>query len=92
MELVGEATDGLEAIDICNHTQPDIILMDLIMPQMDGITATRIIKQTFPDIKIIILTGQGDNELVSMALKSGALRYLRKGLSAADLDRAILEA
>ncbi len=89
LELVGEATNGIEALESCAKYQPDVVLMDLIMPQMDGITATRLIRQTFPAIKVIILTGFGKDDLVDMAMKSGASCYLNKDIPASDLANTI---
>jgi NarL family two-component system response regulator LiaR len=89
LELVGEATNGIEALESCARHQPDVVLMDLIMPQMDGITATRLIRQTFPAIKVIVLTGFGKDDLVDIALKSGASCYLSKDIPASDLASTI---
>jgi NarL family two-component system response regulator LiaR len=89
LELAGEATNGIEALEACAKYQPDVVLMDLVMPQMDGITATRLIRQTFPGVKVIILTGFGKDDLVDMAMKSGASCYLNKDIPASDLANTI---
>jgi DNA-binding NarL/FixJ family response regulator len=64
LDLVGEAKNGVEAIHVCQNTQPDVILMDLIMPEMDGIEATKAILADSPQIKIIAMTSFEDQELV----------------------------
>jgi NarL family two-component system response regulator LiaR len=89
MELVGEAANGLEAVQQCETLRPDVILMDLVMPEMDGVTATRLIRQRYPDVRIVALTSFDDGELVQAALQAGALSYLLKNISAAELVNAI---
>lgn len=92
LELVGEAANGLEAIENCAKHQPDVLLMDLKMPDMDGVTATRHIVSKWPDIQIIALTSFNEKELVQGALNAGAISYLMKGISAADLAASIRDA
>jgi NarL family two-component system response regulator LiaR len=92
MELVAEATDGAEAIQMANLHTPDVILMDLMMPGMDGITATRAIHQKFPQIKIIALTSFSEQNLVQGALQAGAIGYLQKNVTAMELANAIRSA
>jgi NarL family two-component system response regulator LiaR len=89
MELFAEAKDGEEALRLCEARQPDVILMDLMMPNMDGITATRMIKERWPDIKIIALTSFDQKDMVSGALKAGAIGYLLKTTSAEELADTI---
>jgi two-component system, NarL family, response regulator LiaR len=89
MELFAEAQDGEEALKLCESKQPDVILMDLMMPNMDGITATREIKARWPDIKIIALTSFDQKDMVSAALKAGAIGYLLKTASAEELADTI---
>ncbi len=89
LQLVGEAGDGEEAIRCCEKTQPDVILMDLLMPKMDGVTATKIIKERWPGVKIIALTSFKEKEYVEGALKAGATGYLLKNITAAELLSAI---
>lgn len=89
LELVGEARDGREALQICERTQPDVILMDLLMPKMGGAEATQIILENFPGVHIIALTSFGEKELVQEALQAGAISYLLKNVSADDLAEAI---
>lgn len=88
-ELVAEASDGEEAIRLCERLQPDVILMDLLMPQMDGATATRIICEKYPDTHILVLTSFKEDNLIQEALKAGALGYLLKNVSATELANAI---
>lgn len=89
LQLVGEASNGKEALTICAEKRPAIVLMDLLMPIMDGITATRLILESFPDIKIIALTSFGEEGLIKGVLAAGAISYLFKKISADDLAKAI---
>ncbi len=92
MELVGEAKNGLEALDLCHKNQPDVILMDLMMPEMDGIAATRAILNDYPEIKIIAMTSFEEEELVHGVLAAGAISYLLKNVTSDELAKAIREA
>jgi two-component system, NarL family, response regulator LiaR len=92
LKLVGEAGDGQEAIRVCEKTQPDVILMDLLMPKMDGVAATRAIKERWPKVQIIALTSFKEKEYVEGALKAGALGYLLKNISSDELANAIRRA
>ena len=92
LELVAEASNGKKAIELCNQVSPDVILMDLMMPEMDGATAIRHIRQQYPKTQIIALTSFKDQEIVQNALQSGAIGYLLKDVSASELARAIREA
>jgi NarL family two-component system response regulator LiaR len=89
MELVGEARNGQEAVQVCEQVRPDVVLMDLVMPDMDGPTATRIIRERYPQIQIIALTSFQEKELVQQALQAGAIGYLLKNVSTDDLIEAI---
>jgi len=89
LELVGEADNGETAIELCGQVSPDVILMDLMMPEMDGATATRIIRQQFPKVQVVALTSFKDQEIVQKALQAGAIGYLLKDVSASELARAI---
>lgn len=89
IEVVAEARDGQEAIRICEVEQPDIILMDLIMPELGGVAATRVIHNKWPEIQIIALTSFQEKELVQEALQAGAISYLLKNISGEDLAEAI---
>ena len=89
LELVGEAEDGQAAIKLCGKLHPDVILMDMMMPDMDGVTATRKIREQFPKVQVIVLTSFKEEELVKNALEAGAIGYLLKDVSADDLVKAI---
>jgi len=89
MKLVGEASDGEEAVLLCERLQPDVVLMDLLMPKMDGVTATKIIKDRWPRIKVVALTSFKEQEYVEGALKAGASGYLLKNVSAEELVNAV---
>jgi NarL family two-component system response regulator LiaR len=92
LDLVGEAENGEEAVMRCGLLQPDVVLMDLIMPGADGVTATRRIKEKYPDVKVIALTSFQEDELIQSALKAGASGYLMKNISASELATAIRNA
>jgi len=87
--LVGEAADGEEAVETCAICRPDVILMDLIMPEMDGATATRLIRERYPDTQVIALTSFKEEDLVQGVLAAGAIGYLLKNVSADELVDAI---
>jgi NarL family two-component system response regulator LiaR len=89
MELVGAVDSGEAAIAFCEREEPDVILMDLLMPGMGGIEATRQIKERHPDVQIIALTSSEDSELVRQALQAKAIGYLLKNISSFELAYAI---
>ena len=89
LEVIGEAWDGQMAADLCGHLQPDVILMDLLMPKLGGVAATRLIRQRYPEIQIIALTSFQEKELVQDALQAGAIGYLLKNVSGNELAEAI---
>lgn len=89
IEVIGVARDGLEAVKLSRSQHPDIILMDLRMPNCDGITATRLIKAEQPDAKIIILTTSSEDQDLFESIKSGASGYLLKSMSGKDLIEAL---
>lgn len=89
LELVGEARNGEEAVSVCEMVQPDVVLMDLVMPGMDGATATRIIRERWPRVQVLALSSFQDRDLVSDVLQAGAIGYLLKNVSGNDLVRAI---
>lgn len=88
-KLVGEASNGHEAIRLCQELKPDVVLMDLMMPEIDGVTAIQIIHQANPNIHIIALSSFNDDTLVKDALRAGATGYLLKNISANRLAEAI---
>jgi NarL family two-component system response regulator LiaR len=92
MQLVAEASDGAEAIQMAGLHKPDVVLMDLMMPGLDGITATREIHQKYPPIKIIALTSFSEQNMVQGALQAGAIGYLQKNVTASELANAIRSA
>ena len=89
LQLVGEARDGQDAVGLCEHLTPDVVLMDLVMPRMDGAEATRIIRERWPRIQVIALTSFEEKTLVRQALAAGAISYLLKNVSVDDLAAAI---
>jgi NarL family two-component system response regulator LiaR len=89
LELVGEATDGEEALRLCEQVRPDVILMDLVMPKMDGTEATRAIRERWPQVQVVALTSFQEKKLVQGALQAGAISYLLKNVSVDDLSEAI---
>jgi NarL family two-component system response regulator LiaR len=92
LELVGEAKNGLEAVNLCQSAMPDVILMDLMMPVMDGIAATRAIIAAHPEAKIIAMTSFDEANLVNEVLGAGAMSYLLKNITAEELVKAIRDA
>lgn len=89
LELVGEAESGAQALRMIAEHQPDVVLMDLVMPGMDGVVTTRTIRERFPTVKVIALTSFPEDKLVQDVLQAGALSYLLKNVSADELGRAI---
>ena len=89
LEVVGVAGNGREAIAAVERARPDVVLMDVRMPEMDGVAATRILAERFPAVGVIILTTFDDDEYVFEGLKSGARGYLLKDVSSEDLAEAV---
>jgi len=89
LEFVGDAGGGLEAVRKCADFRPDVVLMDLVMPEVDGSEATRLIREACPHVQVIALTSYKEEELVQGALKAGAIGYLLKNVSADELANAI---
>ena len=89
LQLAGEAESGESAIQVCAEAVPDVILMDMVMPDMDGATATRAIRQRFPQVQVLALTSYKEGDLVKNALEAGAIGYLLKDVSADNLANAI---
>jgi NarL family two-component system response regulator LiaR len=92
LELVGDAGSGEEAVRMCEQLEPDVVLMDLVMPGMDGATATRVIRERCPNVQVIALTSYKEQELVQAVLEAGAIGYLLKDVSADELAGAIRSA
>ncbi|MFE4810076.1 response regulator [Peribacillus simplex] len=89
IEVIGEADNGLKALELALKLRPDIILMDLVMPEMDGIEATKRIIEKWPEAKIIIVTSFLDDEKVYPALEAGATSYMLKTSKASEIARAV---
>ena len=91
MSVVGEARDGLEAVEQVDQLEPDVVVMDMVMPRMNGLEATAQIKKRHPDVRILILSMYDDDEYVQQIFQAGAAGYVLKRVAAADLVRAIRE-
>jgi DNA-binding NarL/FixJ family response regulator len=89
LEVVAEASDGREAIRLVEEHEPQIVLMDLAMPELNGIEATRHLTKTFPKVRVLILSIYTDEEHVYQALRAGAAGYLMKGAATEELELAI---
>ena len=92
LEIIGEAENGAEAVRLVKELQPDVVLMDMLMPVMDGITATQIIRKEMPDTEVIALTSVLEDGAVIGAVKAGAIGYLLKDTQADELRAAIKSA
>jgi DNA-binding NarL/FixJ family response regulator len=84
LEVIGEAKNGREAVELSHRLKPDVVLMDLSMPEMDGLAATRLISADQPDVKVIVLTASDEDSKLFEAIKSGAQGYLLKNLESED--------
>lgn len=89
LEVVGEATNGKEAVDIAATQQPDAVILDLAMPVMDGLEAIPLIKQASPESKIVVLSGFDADRAARTALDLGAERYLQKGVALGDISQLL---
>ena len=92
MEVSGEATNGAEAVELVERLLPDVVLMDLVMPELDGVGAIRRIHESVPQTKVIALTSFDDDEKVFPAIKAGAAGYLLKDVHPAELAEAVRKA
>lgn len=92
LKLVGEAGSGFEALAQLDKANPDVILMDLMMPEMDGAATTKAIRERRPDVQVVVLTSFPEEDLVTQALQAGAISYLLKNVSATELSDAIRKA
>ena len=88
-EVVGEAADGQEALELCRRLQPDLVLMDVRMPRMDGLAATRAIKEEFPKTSVVMVTMQEDPDYLFEAVIAGAAGYVLKGATPEQLTDAV---
>lgn len=89
LELVGEAGSGEEGVRLCERVQPDVVLMDMVMPGMDGVDATNVLREKCPRTRVIALTSFPEGDLVQRALTAGATGYLLKNVSSSELASAI---
>ena len=89
IQVVGQAGDGQECLEVANQVRPDVVLMDIRMPIMDGVRATRLLKEAQPHCKVIVLTTFDDDEFIFDALRMGAVGYLLKDVASAQLVEAI---
>lgn len=88
-EIIGDASSGKMAIALCEKLYPDVVLMDLKMPQMSGVEATRVIRERFPHTQVLVLTSFIDDELIQAALEAGAIGYLLKDASIHEIANAV---
>jgi NarL family two-component system response regulator LiaR len=89
IEVVGEASDGAEAVEQARVLEPDVVLMDLVMPKLDGIEAMRRIREARPETRVIVLTSFGDDDKLLPAVRAGAAGYLLKSVQPGEVVRAI---
>lgn len=89
IEVVAEAENGKEVIEICEKYKPDIVIMDMVMPILDGAEATSQLINKFPDIKVIALTSFNDKDLIKKSLKAGAISFILKNITGAKLVKTI---
>ena len=88
-DMVGEARDGAEAVELARVLQPDVILMDVTMPELDGVEATRRIRSSLPGVKVVMLTMHADQEVLASAIRAGASGYLVKDCSTEEIASAV---
>lgn len=89
IEVIAEAANGLEALSLCQDEEPDVVLMDVQMPEMDGVECTQRLMKTYPEIGVIILTTFDDDDYIFDGLRAGARGYLLKDVSSAELAAAV---
>ena len=89
IDVVGAAATGREAVALCGELLPDVVVMDLNMPEMDGVTATRAIRAAHPSVAVLVLTMHDDDESVFTAVQAGARGYLLKGADQLEIERAL---
>ncbi len=89
VDVVGEASDGIQAVQLAKKSKPDLVLLDLVMPRQDGLETIPVLKEMLPDSRILVLTSFAESEKVYQAIKSGALGYLLKDATHTQLMQAI---
>lgn len=89
LDVVGEASSGQEALKLCRETQPDVVLVDMVMPGMDGVQTTQAIREQHPQVQVLALTSFHDRERVWQVMQAGATGYLVKGVAVSELAEAI---
>lgn len=92
IDVVGSAGNGSEALAMCKELKPDVVLMDMVMPEMDGPTVTQAIRKRFPNVQVLVLTSFHDQAKVARAMQAGAIGYLLKGVSIDELADGIRSA
>ena len=92
IEVIADTDSGQQALELCHQLQPDVILMDIVMPEMDGPTATALIMEQYPQVRVIALTTFVEGDLVQKALQAGAISYLLKDVHPNRLAQAIRDA
>jgi DNA-binding NarL/FixJ family response regulator len=89
LQLVAEASDGMEAVELCQQIHPDVVIMDIHMPNLNGVEATKSIKQLSEDVRVVVLTSSIEDEVLQDALKAGADGFLYKNISSNELYQTI---
>lgn len=89
LEVVGEVSDGKQAIEVARKTKPDVVLLDMVMPNQDGLTTIPLLKEVLPEVRILVLTSFADSDMAYKAIKSGALGYMLKDARREQLIQAI---
>jgi len=91
MEVVGEADNGIDAVEVASQSKPDVVLLDMVMPLQDGLATISKLKEIIPEVRILVLTSFAEGDLVYQAIKSGALGYLLKDTTRMQLIQSIRE-
>lgn len=89
IEVIGQASDGRQAVDLAHDLQPDIVIMDIRMPQLSGVEATRQIRESLPEVQVLVLTAHDDDQYIFSLLEAGASGYLLKTAPVSELAKAI---
>ena len=89
LDVVGEARDGEEAVQLAEELSPDVVLMDVSMPVLDGVEATRLVRERAPDVQVVMLTMHADQDVVARAIRAGAVGYLVKDCTTDEVVRAV---